>query len=171
MERAAERLAKAVQNRERVGVFGDYDVDGITSAAVVCSFLKSLGAQVEADIADRFKGYGISAETISRFVGVGCSLIVVLDLGTSDRDAAREARAAGVDLVIIDHHTIRGDHPDAYAFVNPERADCEFPDKRLAAVGLAFYFTAATRAALSKLGFLEKQALDLRPLLDLVATF
>ncbi len=169
MDRAAERLARAIQNRERVGVFGDYDVDGITSAAVIASFLKSVNTQAEVEIANRFKGYGIGKDAVQRFVNVGCTLIVALDLGTSDQEAAATAKAAGVDLIIVDHHTIREAHPDAFAFVNPERADCGFPDKRLAAVGLAFYFAAATRTALSTLGFLHRRDLDLRPLLDLVA--
>jgi single-stranded-DNA-specific exonuclease len=169
LDRAAERLARAVQNRERVGVFGDYDVDGVTSAAVISSFLRSLDIQVEAAIADRFQGYGIGADAVQRFIDIGCTLIIALDLGTSDREAADVARAAEVDLIIVDHHTIRDAFPEAFAFVNPAREDCGFPDKRLAAVGLAFYFAAATRAALSELGFVQKKDLDLRPLLDLVA--
>ncbi len=166
---AAARLADAVMSKEQVGVFGDYDVDGMTSAAVVTSFLRLLGGRVEAEIANRFTGYGMSLEAVDRFAAKGCSLIIAVDLGTSDLAAARHAKQAGIDLVIIDHHAVEGEHPEAFAFVNPQRKDSTFEEKSLAAVGLAFYFVATTRSLLVERGYLEKDALDVKPLLDLVA--
>jgi single-stranded-DNA-specific exonuclease len=169
MDRAAQRLADAVVAKERVGIFGDYDVDGITSAAVVTCFLKVLGIEVAPEIADRFSGYGMGTDAVERFKSKGCSLIVAVDLGTSDYAAAALAKKSGLDLIIIDHHAIDGSPPEAAAFVNPQREEASDADKRLAAVGLAFYFVAATRTALADRGYIQKEKLDLRPLLDLVA--
>jgi single-stranded-DNA-specific exonuclease len=169
MNRAAERVAAAVYAQERVGVFGDYDVDGITSAAVMTLFLKALRVDVVPQIADRFSGYGMGVGVMEAFRSRGCSLVVAVDLGTSDHEAARAAREAGMDLVVIDHHSVVGDHPDVYAFVNPQRRDCAFEDKGLAAVGLSFYFIATVRTVLCGQGYVTKDDLDIRGLLDLVA--
>lgn len=169
LPKAVERVANAVMRKERIGVFGDYDVDGITSASVVSQFLKFMKVEVETFIADRFSGYGMGPGAIDDFVSRGCTLIIAVDLGTSDHAAAARAKAAGVDLTVIDHHSVEGDFPDVYAFVNPKRKDCRFSDKTLAAVGLSFYFVAAVRTELCRRGFLRKEDWDLRGLLDLVA--
>lgn len=169
LDKAAERVAAAVVSRERVGIFGDYDVDGVTSAALITLLLRQLGIETENCLADRFSGYGLNPGVVELMIGRGCTLIVALDCGTSDLEAAQVARAAGVDLVIVDHHRIDGAHPAAFAFVNPQRADCHFGDLSLAAVGLAFYFAGAIRSALVSKGVLRRDQLDLRPLLELVA--
>ena len=169
LERAAERVASAVFAQERIGVFGDYDVDGITSASVVTLFLRHLRLEAETQIADRFSGYGLGVDAMEEFKARGCSLVIAVDLGTSDHEAAETAKRAGIDLIVIDHHSVVGAHPDVYAFVNPQRQDCGFSDKGLAAVGLSFYFVAAVRTVLSERGYLNKEDLDIRFLLDLVA--
>lgn len=169
LDRAAERLASAVIRKERVGVFGDYDVDGISSAALVATFLGDLGVRVEVALADRFLGYGLTVEAVDRFAAGECSLLVAVDCGTSDLEAARRAASCGMDLVVIDHHRIEGAHPPVFAFVNPERADSHFPDRTLAAVGLAFYVVAAARTVLSDKGHMRRGDVDPRSFLDLVA--
>ncbi|MCP4606919.1 MAG: single-stranded-DNA-specific exonuclease RecJ [Proteobacteria bacterium] len=169
LERAADRLADAVLKRERVAVFGDYDVDGISSAALVTLFLNEVGVQTETLFADRFSGYGMGAEMVDHFIGLGCSLIIAVDCGTSDHTAAERAVHSGTDIVVVDHHHVEGPHPNVYAFVNPERNDCHFGDTTLAAVGLAFYFVAATRKALCARGHIRRSDVDLKSWLDLVA--
>ena len=167
---AASRIADAVTRGERIGVFGDYDVDGVASAALVASFLGEIGGTVHGEIANRFDaGYGLSPGTVERFASLGCTALVVLDCGTSDHEALRAAAARGIDVVVVDHHRIEGDLPRATAFINPHRPDCGFPDKSMAAVGLAFYFVAAVRRRLEERGCLEQGAVDPRRLLDLVA--
>ena len=166
----AERAVEAIRQKERVGVFGDYDVDGVASAALVVNFLRELSVETETIIADRFTGgYGLGPDVVERLVKSGCSLIIVVDCGTSDHEAMERAAELGVDVIIIDHHRVEGSHPNALAFINPQRADCDFPDKTMAAVGLAFYFAAAVRARLVELGRLERDGVDPRSLLDLVA--
>ncbi len=169
LNRAAERVADAIINNERVAVFGDYDVDGISSAALMTLFLRKLGVPTTTLLADRFQGYGMTPDIIDQFSKAGCSVIVAVDCGTSDHEAAARSAQAGIDLIVIDHHRIEGAHPDVYAFVNPERKDCNFGDTTLAAVGLTFYFAAAIRTVLTNRGHIQRGDMDLRLLLDLVA--
>ena len=162
-ERAAERLARAVRGRERVVVFGDYDVDGITSCAVLTSALRAFGGEVVTLLASRFDGgYGFSARALERALAASPAVIVTCDCGSSDHPRLAEAAARGVDVLVIDHHLVPAAPLPAHAFLNPHRPECGFPFKHLASCGLALSVAAAVRA---KLGV----ALDLRPLLDLVA--
>ena len=162
-ELAAERLASAVKRRQRVVVFGDYDVDGITSAALLTRALRQMGGEVSAMVASRFDGgYGLSDAALDRALALRPAVLVTCDCGTSDHPRLARARAAGVDCVVVDHHKVPDEALPAMAFLNPHRPDCGFPYKHLASVGLAFSVSAAVRA---KLGL----ALDLRPFLDLVA--
>ncbi len=169
LEKATERTFRAIVEQQRIGVFGDYDVDGVTSAALTATFLRDLRAAIHIRIADRFSGYGLSTAAIDEFAAAGCRLVIALDCGTSDFEAAEHAAKNGVDLVIIDHHRVEQVHPPAFAFVNPQRADCEFADKHLAAVGLAFYFVAALRTKLCQKAVIKRDELDPRTSLDLVA--
>jgi single-stranded-DNA-specific exonuclease len=169
LDLAANRLADAVQNKEKIAIFGDYDVDGVSSASLITTFLKKIGAETETLLADRFSGYGMIPSAIDHFCSVGCGVIVAVDCGTSDHDAAKRASDAGIDLIVVDHHRIVGDFPNVYAFVNPQREDCGFGDTTFAAVGLVFYFVAAIRTILCGRGYLRREDLDLRPFLDLVA--
>jgi single-stranded-DNA-specific exonuclease len=167
---AAERTARAVAQHERVGIFGDYDVDGVTSAALVTDFLNELGVSTETLVADRFSGgYGLGTDVVERLEAAGCSLIVALDCGSSDHDAVRFAAQRGVDVIIVDHHRIEAPSPHAVACINPQRRDCAFADKRMAAVGLAFYFVAAVRSELERRRCIDRRAVDPRTFLDLVA--
>ena len=171
LPRAVERLADAVVRGERIGVFGDYDVDGVTTAALLTSFLRAAGATVEVAVARRDAGYGFTSAAAADFVARGCSLIVTGDCGTSDLDAISTASALGAEVIVVDHHTVPkdGNHP-SLSLVNPYRADSTFPFRGMASVGLGFYVAAAVRTELRDRGhFGSRPEPDVRDLLDLVA--
>lgn len=139
MTEAVERLGRALDDGEKIVVFGDYDVDGVTSTAVLLDFLRHRGADVSAMIPNRLDdGYGLRPASVDRAVEGGARLIVTVDNGISAIDAVDRARRAGVDVVIVDHHLPLERLPDAVAVIDPNRADCPYPFKGLAAVGLAF---------------------------------
>jgi single-stranded-DNA-specific exonuclease len=162
--RALERLVRAVADREKVGIFGDYDVDGVTSAAVLASGLTAMGAAaVVPRAASRNSGYGLPPSAVTDFGDLGCSLIVTGDCGTSDLPALTLAKQRGIDVVVIDHHQVPDGESLAYALINPHRADDRFPFKGMASCGIAFYLMAALRTRLGVSAF------DPRTLLDLVA--
>ncbi|HEY8427684.1 MAG TPA: single-stranded-DNA-specific exonuclease RecJ, partial [Sandaracinaceae bacterium] len=160
---AAERLARACKARERVVVFGDYDVDGTTSATILGGILSVLGADVRTLVANRFEGgYGFSEPALARALATGATLIVTCDCGSSDHARIEAARARGVDVIVVDHHLVPDRPLPALAFLNPHRSECGFAYKGLSSAGLALSVGAAVRAALGA-------PLDLRPWLDLVA--
>nr|MBA3396081.1 single-stranded-DNA-specific exonuclease RecJ [Deltaproteobacteria bacterium] len=172
LARAVERIADAVQHGERIGVFGDYDVDGVTTAALLTSFLRASGATVEVAVARRDAGYGFTPGAAEELVARGCQLIITGDCGTSDLASIAVAAALGVPVIVVDHHTVPSadtPHP-ALALVNPHRADSTFPFRGMASVGLAFYVAAAVRTELRDRGhFRNRREPDVRELLDLVA--
>jgi single-stranded-DNA-specific exonuclease len=160
---AADRLASAIRRRERIAVFGDYDVDGTTSAAILSDTLQALGADVTAFVANRFEGgYGFNDHALTRVLTAKPAVIVTCDCGSSDHERIARARAAGVDVLVVDHHLVPTEPLPALAFLNPHRPECGFAYKGLASAGLVFSLAAAVRGALGK-------TLDLRPWLDLVA--
>lgn len=136
---AARRIAAAVRAGETILVHGDYDVDGICSTALLCRWLTQLGGTVEAFVPHRLRdGYDFGPAGLARAREVGATLIVTVDCGTVAHETVTEARSAGIDVVITDHHTVSGDLPAATAVVNPQRADCPYPFKGLCGAGLAF---------------------------------
>ena len=146
MDRAAARLADAVQAREQVAIFGDYDVDGATSAALMVLVLRDLGLAARPYIPDRItEGYGPSGPAMVRLAREGASLIVTVDCGAQAFDALEAARIEGVDVVVVDHHQCASALPHAHALVNPNRLDEEGgrPHGHLAAVGVCFLLCAA----------------------------
>src|SRR5580658_3066707 len=160
---AVSRLARAVRAKERICVFGDYDADGVTAAALLSDVLRALGGQVVTELANRFDGrYGLSGPALARVLATGASLLVTCDCGSSDHERLDGARRAGVDAVVIDHHRVPDVPLPALAFLNPHRPGCGFSYKGLASVGLALSVGAGVRAELGV-------ALDMRPWLDLVA--
>jgi single-stranded-DNA-specific exonuclease len=175
LPRAVERIADAVQRGERVGVFGDYDVDGVTSAALLTAFLRGAGASgVEVAVARRDAGYGFTPAAAAELARRGCGLIVTGDCGTNDLEAIAAAGALGADVIVIDHHTVPAGAADAHpaaALVNPFRSDSTFPFRGMASVGLAFYVAAAVRTELRERGHFRggRSEPDVRELLDLVA--
>src|SRR4051812_29327033 len=164
---AVERLARALTERQTIGVFGDYDVDGVTSCALLSSFLGDAGGRVVARVARRDAGYGFGNDDATHFADSGCAVIVTCDCGTSDHDALAVARTRGVDVIVVDHHQVPERDPDALALINPHQARCGFPFKGLASVGVAFYLAAALRTRLRDAGWPSLP--DPRALVDLVA--
>ncbi len=162
-EPAAQRLARAVKARERIAVFGDYDVDGTTSAAITSDVLEALGGDVHAFVANRFQGgYGFSAQALERCLDTGATLIVTCDCGSSDHERIADAKKRGVDVIVVDHHLVPEEPLPAFAFLNPHRPDCGFAYKGLCSAGLAVSVGAAVRAEVGT-------KLDLRQWMDLVA--
>jgi single-stranded-DNA-specific exonuclease len=174
MDAAATRLADGVEAGEAVTVFGDYDVDGATSAALLVRLLRGLGLDPRAYIPDRLmEGYGPSGEALVRLGGEGARLIVTVDCGAQAFEALAMARAAGVDVIVVDHHKCASALPEALALVNPNRLD-EAAEAaahgHLAAVGVCFLLGAALLRTLRARGFFaEREEPRLVELLDLVA--
>jgi len=139
MPEAVARLLQAIRRHERIVVFGDYDVDGVTSTALLLDFLDRVGADATFLIPERFRdGYGMKPAGVRRAIDKGAKLVVTADNGISSFEAVDEANAAGVDVVVVDHHQPQDRLPAAVALVNPSRPDCGYPFKGLAAVGVAF---------------------------------
>jgi single-stranded-DNA-specific exonuclease len=174
MDAAAARLADAVEAREPVTVFGDYDVDGATSAALLVRLLRDLGCDPKAYIPDRLmEGYGPSGEALVRLAKEGARLIVTVDCGAQAFEALDMARDAGVEVIVVDHHKCASALPKALALVNPNRLD-EASDAashgNLAAVGVCFLLAAAVVRTLRGRGFFAGRAEpNLMDLLDIVA--
>ena len=160
---AAQRMAAAIRAGERIAVFGDYDCDGMTSAAIMTEVIEALGGEVVTFIASRFEGgYGVSSAAVDKILASGARLLVTCDCGSSDHVSLARVKDAGVDCVVIDHHLVPEEALPVLAFLNPHRPECGFPYKGLASCGLALSIGAALRSALGR-------ELDLRRWLDLVA--
>ena len=161
---AAERIASAIRARETILVHGDYDVDGICATALLTRWLRTLGGEVVPFVPHRLRdGYDFGPAGLAAARSAGATLIVTVDCGTVAHETVASANREGVDVVITDHHTVAGSLPDAVAVVNPQRSDCEYPDKRLCGTGVAY-----------RIGELVADALDadsapLATYLDLVA--
>jgi single-stranded-DNA-specific exonuclease len=173
MDRAAERLADAVIGQEQVTIFGDYDVDGATSAALLIRLLGDLGLQAGAYIPDRLmEGYGPSGKALVALAEAGSSLIVTVDCGAQAFEALAMAKAAGVDVIVVDHHQCATVLPDAFALVNPNRLDEGegAAHGHLAAVGVAWLLGAALIRVLRGRGHFDaREEPKLLELLDIVA--
>ncbi len=139
MDRAVERVERAIRSGERIMVHGDYDVDGITATFVLYSTLLALGARAEYRIPHRTRdGYGLSPDAMDEAQRRGCTLVVTVDCGITAVEAVERGRALGIDVVITDHHEPPHALPDACAIIDPLRPGCEYPFKSLAGVGVAF---------------------------------
>jgi single-stranded-DNA-specific exonuclease len=138
LRKAVERIEAAIARKERIAIHGDYDVDGITSTVILRRALEMLGGDVVHFIPERLKdGYGLQPAAIERLHAEGVHLVISVDCGIRGTDAALRARELGLDLIITDHHEPEGTLPPALAVINPKRADCTYPDKNLAGVGVA----------------------------------
>src|SRR5271165_2898075 len=172
MDTAAERLVRAVRERETIAVFGDYDVDGATSAALLMRFFAAVGVQARLYVPDRLReGYGPNAPALRRLHAEGVSLVVTVDCGTTATEPLAEAADSGLDVIVIDHHVAEPLLPRAVAVVNPNRLDEASPHGGLAAVGVAFLLVIAVNRALRRAGWYNAARLepDLIEWLDLVA--
>lgn len=148
MEKAVARIKKAVAQEEKVAVFGDYDVDGLTATALMTDYLTYLGLSCIPYIPERLtEGYGISDEALRKIKDSGVTLVVTVDCGITAFEQTLKAGAMGIDMIVTDHHECMGPLPRAAAVVNPRRFDCRYPFKSLAGVGVAFKLICALEGA------------------------
>lgn len=139
MRKAVDRLHEAIEDEERILIYGDYDVDGTTAVAMMASYLEGVGAQIKTYIPHRYdEGYGVSAEGVQWAADNGFTLMITLDCGTKDFDSLQLAKSHGIDVIICDHHLPEAELPEAYAVLNPKRSDCGYPFKELSGCGVAF---------------------------------
>ncbi len=171
VDRGVERIIKAIKEREKILIYGDYDVDGVTACALLVDFLRSLGAYTSYYIPHRLKeGYGLNPEAVKRIAAQGVRLLICVDCGISDQEEIMLARELGMDTIVIDHHEIPTQLPPAHAILDPLQSDCPFPFKGLAGVGVTFNLVVALRSRLRDLGFWQDcSEPNLRRYLDLVA--
>ena len=158
MDKAIDRLERAIENDEKVIVYGDYDVDGTTSVALVYSFLKPFFKNIDFYIPDRYEeGYGISYKGMDYFAEQNCTLVIALDCGIKAVEKMHYAKERGIEFIICDHHTPGDELPDAAACLDPKRQDCSYPDENLSGCGVGFKFLQA---------FCKKRKLDETKLYD-----
>ena len=173
MDRAVARLVAAIEGQETIAVFGDYDVDGATSAALLKRFLAAIGVPLRVYVPDRrAEGYGPNAPALLRLKAEGVSLVITVDCGTTAHESLGVAAEAGLDTLVIDHHAAEPRLPPAYAVVNPNRLDEDGHLGQLAAVGVTFVFLVGLNRALRDGGWYGRAGQtepDLRAWLDLVA--
>ena len=171
MDVAAERLASAIMGGEKIGVFGDYDVDGATSSALLTRFIAAVGGRSAIHIPDRLKeGYGPNTEALLKLKDEGASVVVTVDCGTGAHEPLAAAADAGLDVIVVDHHEAEAKLPAATAVINPNRLDDASGLGQLAAVGVAFLLVVAVNRALRNASWYERRPEpDLTQWLDLVA--
>ena len=144
MEKAVSRISDALEKGEKITVYGDYDVDGVTSVTLIYLYLKNLGADIDYYIPSRSKeGYGLSQMSLDTLKAKGTELIITVDTGITANNEVDYAKELGIEMVITDHHECHGSLPTACAVVNPHRPDCPYPFKELAGVGVVFKLVCA----------------------------
>jgi single-stranded-DNA-specific exonuclease len=172
MDRAVDRLLKAIERKERVLVYGDYDVDGLTSTAILVHFLRRSGLNPIYHVPDRLReGYGFHPGWVRTFGKDGVQLIVTVDCGITAFDSVQVAHECGIDVIVTDHHECDGEPPPALAVLNPKIPGDSFPFRDLAGVGVAFYLVVALRSRMREQGMWGGTVPEpnLRTYLDLVA--
>jgi single-stranded-DNA-specific exonuclease len=175
MDQAAERLAEAVVEGQKIGIYGDYDVDGTVGSALMRRFLRSLGCEPVVYQPDRQKeGYGVNQAAVEALAAEGIQLLLTIDCGITSVKEVERANELGVDVIICDHHEPKEILPPAYAVLDHKRPDNESPIRSLSGAGVAFYLAIATRSILRDIGHFDpdgggEKEPDIRELLDLVA--
>ncbi len=151
MEKAAKRIVSAIENNEKITIYGDYDADGVTSTVLLYSFLRDNGADVDYYIPDRIQeGYGLNIKAINKISKTGTRLLITVDCGISSLGEIELAKAQKMDVIVTDHHTCKEKLPNALAVVNPKRPDSEYQFNALAGVGVAFKLALAITMQLKK---------------------
>lgn len=168
---AVERLARAVRNGEPLTLYGDYDVDGVCSTTLLSLFLRELGAKVATYIPHRLEeGYGLNLQAIERIAGDGTRVLVTLDCGITSFAEVTRANELGLEVIVVDHHTVPETMPPALAVLNPHQPGCDYPTKHLCAAGVAFNLCMGLRRTLRGEGFFgQRKEPNLKTYLDLVA--
>lgn len=157
MDKACGRIVSAMAQGEKIAVYGDYDVDGVTAASCLFLFFRELGVEITPYIPRRLsEGYGLNADAIKKLHAEGVKLIITVDCGSSNNDEIILANSLGVDVIITDHHEM-SEKPPAFAVINPKAKGCPFPFKGLAGVGVAFNLMMAMRVLLRKQGWFEME--------------
>lgn len=171
MDEAVKSIVLAMEEHEKITVYGDYDADGLTATALLATFLSHLGLSVETYVPDRLKeGYGLNEAAIKLIRENGTGLIITVDCGISNDREVSLAKRLGMDVVITDHHLVPSGFQPQCPVINPHQPGCSFPFKGLSGVGLAFFLAVGLRAALREKGwFKSRSEPDLRDYLDLVA--
>ena len=170
MGRAVERLCKAIADGERIAVYGDYDVDGITATTLLVTFLRECGVSATYRLSNRFsEGYGMHTDAVDELIDGGVTLIVTTDMGVSNADDIAYAAERGADVIVTDHHEPPETLPPAYAVLNPKRHDCPYPFKGLAGVGVTFKLVTGLRSALRQGSFFRAAPPNLKRHTDLIA--
>lgn len=170
MDRAVERIKRAITEGEKIAIYGDYDVDGVTSTALFYTFLKGLGADVVFYNPDRLReGYGVNMEAVRKLAEGGVKLFISGDCGITAVKEVEEAKRLGADFIVTDHHKPPEELPEAVSILNPQLPDCKYPGKAIAGVGVVFNLVVALRRALREDGFFRKGEPNLADYLDLVA--
>lgn len=175
MEKAVLRLKEALEKNEKITIYGDYDVDGITSIAILYKHLTSMNYSVDYYVPDRIQeGYGVNKTALDRIKANGTKVLVTVDTGITAVEETEYARKIGMDIIITDHHECKEKIPNAYAAIDPKRKDCEYPFKNLAGVGVAFKLIQALDEKSSIKELMDKYAdllclgtvADISPLVD-----
>jgi len=168
MDKAANRVVAAIRDAEKIHIFGDFDADGVNGTAILIEALSSAGVDVSFSIPHRAdEGHGIGVEPVQKAVADGAALGLSVDTGTTCFDACDEALKLGFDLIVSDHHLPDASLPNAFALLNPARADCGFADRKLCGTGVAFFLLMTVWKKLAAIN--ERPVFDLRLLLDRVA--
>jgi single-stranded-DNA-specific exonuclease len=169
--RALQRIRQAIRQGEKIVVYGDFDADGVTSTALMLLTLESLGAHVEPYIPHRVdEGYGLTSEALRKLAGIGAKLVITVDCGVRSVREVEDGNAAGLDIIVTDHHTPGADVPPAYAVINPKLPDFPYSEDMLAGVGVAFRIAEALltiNGTMAKNG--QGEPLTIDDLYDLVA--
>ncbi len=172
IDAALERIGHSIKADEPIGVFGDYDVDGVTSTTLLTDFFTNCGIRTACTIPDRLvEGYGLSRAGVDRLYDAGCRLVVTVDCGVTNHDEIVYAKQRGIDVVVVDHHTVPVELPKATAVINPHRIDCTRGSEMLCAVGVTFNLAIALRRMLREQNWFSSTRVepDLKDALDLVA--
>jgi len=170
MDIAIERIKKGLHENERIAIYGDYDVDGVTSTALLYNFLKDINANVTYYNPDRIKeGYGINIDAVKKLSQDGVGLIISGDCGITAVKEVEQAKELGVDFIVTDHHKPPQELPKAVSVLNPKLSDCKYPAKEIVGVGVIFNLVIALRRALRDEGFFKNGEPNLGDYLDLVA--
>ena len=164
MEKAARRILKAIANNEKIGIFGDYDADGIPATALLIRGLSLLKFQnIYPIIPTRAAGYGLNNDVVDELINNNCQLLVTIDNGIAAKESIKYALGNKIETIVVDHHLVQPDFkPDALAIINPKQDNCMYPEKNLSACGLVFKLLWAIFVRL------DKSTAQLKWLLDLV---
>ncbi len=168
IEKGIQRTVGAITKNERICVYGDYDADGITAAALMVNFFRHLGLSPNVYLPKRKEGYGLNAEAVRKIADKGTKLLICVDCGSSNVEEIRVANDLGMDVIVIDHHELPVTVPNTCALINPKRKDSLFPTRELAACGVTFFFLWALRRVMHNEGLL-KSRVNLKKELDIVA--